>query len=137
MLVSKKTLTFMQIFPRPLFLTKPSSRLRAQSPQPRPGALCPILVRGEICQIIADQSVDGGVMFGGMTANGGEYSLIDAESDILHSHSICVTVRYEQVEQTSTRSELPIRRRLATCPTTSLGPGAEARRQSVRSLRLR
>jgi hypothetical protein len=47
----------MQIFPGPRFLAKPPLRLVAQLPQSRPGALCPVLVRGEIDQEITDQAL--------------------------------------------------------------------------------
>src|SRR6266849_5034705 len=46
-LVSKNALTVMQILPGPRFLAEPPLRSRTQLPQARPGALCPILVRGE------------------------------------------------------------------------------------------
>jgi hypothetical protein len=49
-------------------------------------------VCGEIRQVVTDQSVDSGLVFGGMAANSGQYALVYAERDILHSHSICVTV---------------------------------------------
>src|SRR5579864_3484333 len=82
----------MQILPGPGFLAEPALRLCAQLPQSRPGALCPILVRGETGQVLTDQSVHSGVAFGGMAANGGQDILVHAESDVLHDHSICVTV---------------------------------------------
>ena len=90
--MSKKTLAVMQIFPGLRLLAKPPLGLRAQLPQSRAGALCPILVGGETGQVLTDQSVHGGVAFGGMSANGGKNILVYAEGDILHYHSICVAV---------------------------------------------
>src|SRR5579863_6163830 len=82
----------MQIFPGPGLLAEPALRLRAQLPQSRPGALCAILMRGETSQVLPDQRVYGGVAFRGMAANGSQDILVHAESNILHDHSICVTV---------------------------------------------
>ena len=90
--MSKNALTVMQILPGPRFLAESPPGLRAQLPQSRPGALCPVLVRGETGQVGADQSVNGGVAFGGMTANSSQDIFVYAERDILHYHSICVTV---------------------------------------------
>src|SRR5260370_32713121 len=92
MLVSKNALTVMQILAGPRFLAQLPLRSRTQLPQSRPGALCPILVRGETGQVLTDQSVNGGVAFGGMAANSSQDILVYAERDILHDHSICVTV---------------------------------------------
>jgi hypothetical protein len=83
----------MQIFPGPRFLAEPALRLRAQLPEPRPGAFCPVLVRGEIGKVFTDQSVDGAVSVDRVAANGRQHILVYTESDILHEHSICVTVR--------------------------------------------
>jgi len=49
-------------------------------------------MRGETGQILTDQSVYGGIAFSGMATNSGQDILVDAERDILHDHSICVTV---------------------------------------------
>jgi hypothetical protein len=68
----------MQILPGPRFLAEPPLRLRAQLPQSRPGALRPILVRGETGQVLTDQSVNGGVAFGGMAANSSQDILVYA-----------------------------------------------------------
>lgn len=82
----------MQIFPGPGLLAETPLRLRTQLPQSRPGALGPILVRGKTRQVLTDQRVNGGVVFGGMAANSGQDVLVYAERDILHDHSICATV---------------------------------------------
>jgi hypothetical protein len=81
--LSKKMLAGMQIFPGPRFLAKPSLRFIAQLPQPRPGVLCPVLVCGEICQVFADQTVDGRITFGGVAANSSQDVLVHAQSYIL------------------------------------------------------
>ena len=91
-LVSKNALTVMQILAGPRFLAESPVRLRAQLPQSRPGALRPVLVRGETGQVLTDQSVNGGIAFGGVSANGSQDVLVHAERDILHDHSLCVTV---------------------------------------------
>src|SRR5882724_4605501 len=96
MLVSKNALTVMQILAGPRFLAELPLRFRAQLPQSRPGPLGPILVRGETGQKLTDQSVHRGVAFGGMAANRSQDILVYAERDILHDHSIRVTVLMPQ-----------------------------------------
>src|SRR5271166_1438413 len=93
----------MQVFPGPRFLAKLAFSLFAQLPQPRPGAICAAFVRGEICQVFADQSIDAGVALRGMAPNGVEHVLIQAESDVLHEHSICVTVQSHKLTIRSSR----------------------------------
>jgi len=90
--VSKNALTVMQVLTGPRFLAEPALRLRAQLPQSRSGAPGPILVRGETGQVLTDQSVDGRIAFGSMAAHCSQDILVYAERDVLHSHSICVTV---------------------------------------------
>jgi hypothetical protein len=82
----------MQPIPGPRFIAKLPQRLFAQLPQSRPGAICAVLVCGEICQVFTDQGIDGGVALSGMATNGSQHALIYAESDVLHKHSICATV---------------------------------------------
>lgn len=82
----------MQVFPGPRFLTQAPRGLSAQLPQTSPRPIRPILMGGQSRQVVPDQGVDGGVTFSGMTANGSQNVLVDAERDVLHLHSIRVTV---------------------------------------------
>jgi len=82
----------MQLLSGTRSLAEAPRRLRAQLTQPRSSALGPILVRGEIRQVLADQSVNTGVALGGVAANNRQDIFVYAEGDILHNHNICVTV---------------------------------------------
>src|SRR5262245_20637897 len=87
----------MQFFPRPGLLSKASSGLFAQLPQSRLGAAGTVRVGREVSQVFPDQSIDRGVPFGGVPPNGGQDILVHAQRNILHEHSICVTVSNSKV----------------------------------------
>ena len=77
--MSRKTLAVMQLFPGPRYLAKPRLRFLAQLPQPGPGATCAGVMCGEPCKVVADQSVDGGVTFGGAAPNCGQHIFVYAQ----------------------------------------------------------
>jgi hypothetical protein len=85
----------MQVRARPGFSSQATVGFFAQLPQPFPRAACTVMVLGEIRQVFAYEGIHTRIPLRGMMSDGLKNVVVNAQRYILHLHSICATVQYD------------------------------------------